>query len=165
VRTSYASLDLDTTNLPSEQASARGWWDLEENMSSRTAFLSKLIGIYCIVVSLAMLAHKQATVEMVIALVHDAPLLFLTGFIALTAGLAMVLCHNVWSGGAAPVIVTLIGWASLVKGALILFLPPAAEADVFLGGLYYARLFYLYAAFSLLIGIYLTYAGAKSTAH
>jgi hypothetical protein len=151
--------------LPSEQAATRGWWDLEENMSSRTAFLSKLIGIYCIVISLAMLAHKQATVEVVIALVHDAPLLFVTGLIALTAGLAMVLCHNVWSGGAAPVIVTLIGWASLVKGALILFLPPASEADVFLGGLYHARLFYLYVAFSLLIGIYLTYAGAKSTTH
>jgi len=132
-------------------------------MSLRTAFLSKLIGIYCIVVSLTLSAHKQAMVEMAIALIHDPPLLFVTGLIALTAGLAIVLCHNVWSGGAAPVLVTLIGWAALVKGALILLLSPAEEADVFLSALYYARFFYLYNAFSVLLGIYLTYAGTKST--
>jgi hypothetical protein len=28
----------------------------------------------------------------------------------LLGGLAMVLAHNVWSGGPLPVIVTLIGW-------------------------------------------------------
>jgi len=61
------------------------------------------------------------------------------------------------------VLVTLIGWAALVKGALILLLSPAEEADVFLSALYYARFFYLYNAFSVLLGIYLTYAGTKST--
>jgi hypothetical protein len=27
------------------------------------------------------------------------------------AGLAVVVAHNVWSGGALPVVVTLVGWA------------------------------------------------------
>jgi hypothetical protein len=89
---------------------------------------------------------------------------YVAGLMAVTAGLAIVLGHNVWSGGAAPVIVTLIGWAALIKGALLLLLSPAAAADVFLGGYHYAQLFYFYAAVSLLLGIYLTYAGARSTA-
>ena len=51
------------------------------------------------------------------------PVLLFAGVFALIVGLAIVLGHNVWSGGAAPAIVTLVGWASLVKGLLILFLP------------------------------------------
>ena len=76
-------------------------------MTPRTRFLGRLIGLYCMLASLAMVAHKQALVEMVTGLLHDPPVLFLAGLIAVIAGLAMVLGHNVWSGGALPVIVTL----------------------------------------------------------
>ena len=69
-------------------------------MSARTAFLSRLVGLYCILVSLSMVTHKRATVEMMTALVHNPPLLFIVGVITLAAGLAMILGHNVWSGGA-----------------------------------------------------------------
>ena len=67
-------------------------------MSPRTVFLSRLIGLYMILVSLSMAAHKQATVETITALVHNSPLVFLTGIIAVVAGLAIVLGHNAWSG-------------------------------------------------------------------
>jgi hypothetical protein len=36
---------------------------LEDTMSARTTFLSKLIGLYLILISLAMIVHKQATAE------------------------------------------------------------------------------------------------------
>jgi hypothetical protein len=133
-------------------------------MPQRTKFLSKLIGLYCVLVALSMFAHKEANVEMMRELMHSPPLVYVVGLMAVVAGLAMVLGHNVWSGGAVPMIVTVIGWAALIKGALLLFLSPAAAADVFLGGYHYAELFYFYAAGSLLIGTYLTYAGTKSTA-
>ena len=38
-------------------------------MSPRTIFLSRLIGLYCILVSLYMVTHKQVTVEIVTELV------------------------------------------------------------------------------------------------
>jgi hypothetical protein len=132
-------------------------------MSSYTTFLSKLIGLYCILVSLSMIAHKRATLEMVMALVHDAPVLFVVGIITLSAGLAMVLAHNVWSVGPLPIIVTFVGWLTLIKGLLFLFLSPEAAVGFFLIGLHYAQLFYLYAGISLILGVYLTYAGFKST--
>jgi hypothetical protein len=128
-------------------------------MTARTIFLAKLIGLYCILVSLAMAVHEQLTIETLIAMMHDAPLLFVTGLVSLAAGLAMVLSHNVWSGGALPVIVTLIGWATLIKSLLILLLTPMQEAQIFLGGLHYARFFYVYAAITFVLGAYLTYAG------
>jgi hypothetical protein len=50
--------------------------------------------------------------------------------------------HNVWSGGALPVVVTLVGWVALIKGLLLLFLSPEAAAGLYLGGLHYEQPFY-----------------------
>jgi putative exporter of polyketide antibiotics len=131
-------------------------------MSPRTTFLSRLLGLYCLVAGLSMVSHKQATVDTIVALVHNAPLLFFIGIVTLVAGLAMVLTHNTWSGGALPVIVTLFGWLTLLKGLQFLLLPPDIAAGFYLGTLHYAQFFYFYAAFCLILGAYLTYAGFKS---
>lgn len=89
-------------------------------MSLRTIFISRLIGLYCVLASLVMFTHKQAIVGIEETLVHNPAMLFLTGIITLVAGLAIVLSHNVWTGGALPVVVTLLGWTALIKGLLLL---------------------------------------------
>ena len=134
-------------------------------MSSRTVFLCRLIGLYCLLCALSMMIRKQSIVETVTALVHNAPLMFFIGIITLVAGLAMVLGHNIWSGGSSAVIVTIVGWITLLKGLLVLLLPPEMEADFLLKGLHYERLFYVYSSISLVIGIYLTYRGFTSSSH
>ena len=96
------------------------------------------------------------------AIVRDPPLLFIAGLLGFTAGLAIVLAHNVWSGGVLPIVVTLFGWASLIKGMLLLVLSPETESRVFIAGLRFDQFPNLYAAFLLLIGVYLTYAGFSS---
>jgi hypothetical protein len=133
-------------------------------MPARTAFLSRLIGLYCILMALAMASHRELAADTVTALLHNAPLLFVLGAIVVIGGLAMVLGHNVWSGGPPAVVVSIIGWATLIKGVLFLFLSPEAESEVFLGVLHYAQLFYVYVGFSLVLGIYLTYAASRSAA-
>jgi hypothetical protein len=109
-----------------------------------------------------MFAHAQTTVEIMKAIIQNPPLLFIAGLMGVTAGLAIVLAHNVWSGGALPVIVTLFGWASLIKGMLLLVLSPETESRVFIVGLHYEQHPNLYAAFLLLLGAYLTYVGFSS---
>ena len=131
-------------------------------MSSRTIFLSRLIGLYCIVIALSMMTRRQATVETVTALLQNPSMMLIVGIITLTAGLAVVLAHNIWSGGALVVVVTLVGWITLIKSLFFLFLPPEMEAGLFLGQLHYRQLFYMYTAISLLLGVYLTYGGFKS---
>jgi hypothetical protein len=128
-------------------------------MSPRTLFLSRLIGLYCILAALSMITRKQATVETVTALLHNPLMIFIVGVITLAAGLAMVLAHNIWSCGALPVVVTLVGWVTLLKSLLLLFLPVDVEADFFLRQLHYPDLFYAYGGLSLVLGIYLTYSG------
>ena len=134
-------------------------------MSSRTIFLSRLIGLYCIVIALSMMTRRQATVETVTALLQNSVMTLILGAITLVAGLAMVLAHNIWSGGALVVIVTLVGWITLIKSLFFLFLPPEVEAGFFLRQLHYQQFFYLYTGVSLVLGIYLTYGGFKSTSH
>ncbi|MGC2209752.1 MAG: hypothetical protein WA532_06530 [Candidatus Korobacteraceae bacterium] len=130
---------------------------------ARTAFLSKLLGLYLVLISFAMFAHPQATIEATTALMENPAVLFVTAVFAMAAGLAMVLGHNVWSGGALPVVVTLTGWFMLAKATLLLFLPPQVANAFFLTGLGYQQHFDLYSCIPLLLGSYLTYAGFRST--
>lgn len=97
------------------------------------------------------------------AILGEPPLLFMAGIMGMTAGLAIVLSHNVWSGGVLPIIVTLFGWVSLIKGMLLLVLSSETESRVFVVGLHYEQHPNLYASFMLLLGAYLTYAGFSST--
>ncbi len=131
---------------------------LEAPMTPLTTFLSRLIGLFLILVGLSVLTHKQATEETLIALTHTPLLLFVLGMIFLIAGLAIVLKHNIWSGGVLPVVVTLFGWIILIRGLLLLFLSPETLGALFT----MARVdqfFYLYIGISILIGAYLTYGG------
>jgi len=131
-------------------------------MSPRTIFLSRLIGLSYILVALSMITRKQGTLELVTALLHNPSMIFIVGIMTLAAGLAMVLAHNIWSGGALAVVVTLVGWITLIKSLLFLFLPLEVEAGFFLRQLHYQQLFSLCAVVSLLLGIYLTYSGFTS---
>jgi hypothetical protein len=130
-------------------------------MSARTIFLGKLLGLFIIVVTLSMLTHRQSSLETVSLLVHDRPLVLILGLIGLAAGLAIVLSHNVWSGGVLPVLVTLVGWMTMFRGALVLFLSP----DGLLNLVEIVRLeslFSVYMTVALILGVFLTYAGFKA---
>lgn len=131
-------------------------------MSPLTTFLSRLIGLSAILLSLSLVTHKQASVETMTALVHNPPLLLVFGMVWLVAGLAIILGHNVWSGGVLPVAVTLVGWLIFIRGVLLLLLSPSAAVGLFTG-LHFEQLFYLYIAISLVFGAYLTYGGLSST--
>lgn len=131
-------------------------------MSQRTIFLSRLLGLYCIIYALAMVAHEQAMVNAVTDLVHSPGTLLAFGAVAVVAGLAMVLSHNVWSGGPLALIVTLLGWLILAKGLLVTFLSPDGIVAYY-DALHYEQLFYVYAAITLIIGAYLTYSGFSAT--
>jgi hypothetical protein len=133
----------------------------EDTVSPRTIFLGKLIGLYCVLIALAMISHKQATVYTMTALVRDPPVLFFASVMAMVAGLAIVLAHNVWSGGALPVVVTLVGWISLIKGLIFLLLSPEMSVSYF-EALRYGQLFYVYTSIILVIGIYLTFSSFRS---
>ena len=129
-------------------------------MSRRTIYLGRLIGLYCVLIALVMMSHKETTVETMTALVHDGPLLFSISLIGMVAGLAIILAGNAGSRGALPVVVTIVGWIAFIKGLVFMFLPPATSLTYF-EALHYGKFFYLYMSITLLIGAYLTFASFR----
>ena len=131
-------------------------------MTRRTVFLARLIGLYCILLALTLSAHKQESLMAFDAVVHSQDILLVTGIIALAAGLAMVIGHNVWSGGAPVVLVTLFGWILLVRAVLVLLLPADVLGFV-VDMIHVDRYFYFVMAITAAIGIYLTWASIRAT--
>jgi len=123
-----------------------------------TIFLAKLLGLYCIILAVTMMARKTSAVATMKGLVANPPLLLFIELIGLAAGLAIVIGHNIWSGGALPVVVTLLGWVMLIRGVGLLMLSPEGVAKLF-DTLRYEELFYVYMGVALVLGLYLAYAG------
>ena len=78
--------------------------------------------------------------------------------ISLACGLAMTISHNIWKGGAPPVIVTIIGWLMVIRGAGLMALSPAGISRL-VEALRYEQRFYFYMGATLVLGLYLTWAG------
>lgn len=124
-------------------------------MSKLTIYLARLIGLFGLVVGFGCLIRGNAIIESTIA---NGPVMLVYAMISIAIGLAMVLGHNVWSGGALPVVVTLVGWLALAKGLVLFFVAPEALTEL-LAGMRYGEHFPFYVAPSLIIGLYLTGAG------
>ena len=129
-------------------------------MSRLTIFLARYIGLSTIVLVLAMAVRGSATVEATMA---DAPVVLSYGIISLGLGMAMIVGHNVWRGGALPVVVTVVGWLIAAKGLALLLLPPDAVTPV-LGQMHYGANYYLYLAPAFVLGVYLAWAGFTTPA-
>jgi hypothetical protein len=123
---------------------------VEVCMSRLTVFLARFIGLFTVLLVAALLVRGNAIVETAVA---DGPLMFTYAIISLATGLAIILGHNVWSGGVLPVVVTVVGWLILAKGLLLLFLKPEMLT------MQYSEHYYLYIAPALVIGLYLSWAG------
>jgi hypothetical protein len=124
-------------------------------MSQLTVFLARLIGLFTILVVVLLLMRGSTIIG---ATVADAPVMLAYAIISLAIGIAMILGHNVWSGGALPMVVTIVGWLILAKGLLLLSLEPAALLGLF-EGMHFGDHYYLFLAPAFVIGGYLTWAG------
>jgi 1,4-dihydroxy-2-naphthoate octaprenyltransferase len=121
-----------------------------------TVYLGKLLGLFTLITSFWLLIERQTAVSTIPALLGDRPAMVIFAIIALASGLAIVLAHNIWSGGVLPILVTLIGWVMVIRGVLFLFLPPEATLHI-LAAMQFEQFFYVYLGIPFVLGIYLTY--------
>lgn len=68
-------------------------------MSRLTVFLARLLGLFTVLLVGILLIRGSTIIE---AAAADGPLMLTYAIISLALGLAMILGHNVWSGGAPP---------------------------------------------------------------
>jgi hypothetical protein len=65
-------------------------------MSKLTVFLARFTGLFALLVGIGCLIRGNAVIESTVA---NGPVMLVYALISLAAGLAMILGHNVWSGG------------------------------------------------------------------
>ena len=87
--------------------------------------LARLIGPLYLVAGIGLLLNRDHYREMLRSLPANSLLYYLSGFLALIFGLAILQFHNLWVADW-RVILTLLGWLGVAKGVLLLVLPQAA---------------------------------------
>jgi len=95
-------------------------------MSPLTLFLGRFFGLFCLVLCGVLFVRPKASLEAIADTMRSPGLLLVTGIVTLAAGTATVIAHDVWTGGALPIAVTLFGWLMLIKGVALMAVPPHA---------------------------------------
>jgi uncharacterized protein YacL len=122
-------------------------------------FLSRILGLYLLIVSTAMFVNMQQFSANVNQLMHEPSLLFVVGIFTVIIGLLMVVSHNIWQWNW-RVLITIIAWLSLIKGASILFFPLFIDklSTLFVQNSKFA---YVSAVIDFILGLILCYFGFR----
>ena len=87
--------------------------------------IAQALGIFFVVAGIAMIVSSKSVVTAIGQSVENKGLLFVWGLLALLVGAVVVVLNNAWTSGL-PLIITILGWLAVVKGAFILIFPGAA---------------------------------------
>ena len=85
-------------------------------------FLARLIGPFLVAIGAGLLVNTDAFAAMAEEFLKSHALIFISGLLTLTAGLAIVNTHNIWAADW-RVIITIFGWLGVIGGALRIVFP------------------------------------------
>jgi hypothetical protein len=89
--------------------------------------IAALLGPTLIATAVSLLANLDISQTLIEGLSQSPALIMIAGYAAFVPGLAIVYFHNRWTNGW-PVVVTVMGWLSLVVGLLRMVLPTQLAA-------------------------------------
>jgi hypothetical protein len=92
-----------------------------------SVFLAMLIGPIFLAVGFGLIANSAVYKQLAAEFVASRALIYLSGLLLMTAGIAMVLAHNVWTTDW-RVLVTLLGWLAAIGGAVRIVMPQGTQA-------------------------------------
>jgi hypothetical protein len=113
-------------------------------------FLFKFWGWYC-VIFFFVLSFNPKRIRQIIEDLQDQKFTILISFIAIIIGLINVLLHNVWEANIS-LLITLFGWAALLKGILLFTFPKLIVKWITLFNIKFVQVLYILLLF---IGIFL----------
>ncbi len=85
-------------------------------------FLARLMGPVMLVAAAGLFTNATAYQAMAREFLRSPAMIYLSGLLTMSVGVAIVLTHNVWVANW-PVLITLFGWAATVGGAFRIVLP------------------------------------------
>jgi hypothetical protein len=92
-----------------------------------SVFLARLLGPVCVAIAIGVLVNAAAYRGLAQEFLHNTALIYVTGLLAMTAGVAILLNHNAW----VPdwrFLITLFGWLATLGGAQRIIWPQGTEA-------------------------------------
>jgi hypothetical protein len=92
-------------------------------------FLAKLLGPYFIIVAIGFLFNRKAYQKVMEDFCSNFALIYIGAIFALFFGLLVVLFHNVWAANW-TVIITIFGWAGIIKGIWLIVLPNSVSGFI-----------------------------------
>lgn len=113
-------------------------------------FLAKFWGWY-LILFFVVLSFNPRRIRQVFNNLRDEKFLILASFMAIVIGLLNILFHNVWELSWA-LIITLIGWSSLIIGLALFILPKTTVAWLQVSNIKFVQVIY---TMLLMIGLYL----------
>ena len=126
-------------------------------MSTLTVYLGQFFGLFLTLMCLAFVVRPKGSLAAIQSMMGSPGLILVTGIATLAAGVATVLGHNIWSGGALAIAVSALGWVTLIKGFALTAAPPDLLA-AFYRVIGYPQLFRAVMAVGLVFGLWLTWA-------
>lgn len=89
--------------------------------------LAMLFGVFFASIGLAILLRPSYYTELLIEMLEHKAFFFLGGIISILLGVFVLHFYNLWEWNSL-LLLTLIGWASILKGAFFLYCPNGAKA-------------------------------------
>ena len=89
-------------------------------------FLAKLIGPLFLAVGVGLLVNAAVYRKLAEEFLASHALIYLSGLLLMTAGMALVLTHNVWAADW-RVAITLLGWLAAIGGAVRIVMPQGTQ--------------------------------------
>ena len=83
--------------------------------------IARFLGPVLLAAAILLVARPRVALEMAQDFLQSPALIFLSGVLAMVAGLAIVTTHAVWTGW--PILITLFGWALTLGGAVRMIAP------------------------------------------
>jgi hypothetical protein len=93
---------------------------------ANSIFLAKLIGPLMLAVGIGVLINGAVYRALANEFLGSRALIYLSGLLTMTAGMALVLTHNVWVRDWRTVI-TVLGWLAAIGGAIRIVAPQGTE--------------------------------------
>ena len=88
--------------------------------------LAQIFGVTFAVLGLSMMSNKKWTAVVIEEITKNQGVVWLAGLFTLVMGAVIVVLNNIWTSGL-PLLITILGWATLIKGAFILLFPNSTK--------------------------------------
>lgn len=86
-------------------------------------FIARTLGVIFLTVGIGLFLFRKTYILAYRKIMENPGYALLGGFMAILCGMAMVSYHNLWVNDW-RVLVTIVGWIALIKGILLLLIPP-----------------------------------------